>query len=171
MKPLHLIIDGSDNLGKTTVLKILSEELGLPVIKMPNMGEYIKKNSPEEFSKLFNETIIQFKEHSFLLDRGYTSSLVYSKVFGRQFRLSYIDYIEKELDPVVIILTGRYTDPLSQKTRYRSFCEDPIFSENDKAEIDIQFCNLAKKMNYPLIEVMGKTPFEVSREILSYAKK
>lgn len=101
-----VLIDGPDGTGKTTVAKRISETLEIPYVKMPNMVEYFNKNSAEEFSKLFNETIVQFADCSFVLDRGFTSSLVYSHVYKRDFDLSYIDKIHKELNPLVIILTA-----------------------------------------------------------------
>lgn len=166
MKPLHLIIDGSDNLGKTTVIDILSKELKLPVVKMPNMKEYIKNNNPEEFSKLFNETIVQFAEYPFILDRGFTSSLVYSKVFNRKFDLSYIKKIEEILTPTVIILTGRHV--VGGIVSYVSFCKDPIYKEAEKRDIDKAFCNLAYDNNYPLISVGGKTSRQITDEVLEF---
>lgn len=165
MKTQHIIIDGSDNLGKTTVLKQLSEELKLPIIKMPNMSEYIKNENAEEFSKLFNETIVQFAEHSFLMDRGFTSSLVYSKVFRRSFDLSYITKIEKILKPKVFILTGRNIQ--GGRVSYVSFQKDPIYKEDQKKRIDSAFCTLAYERDYPLIEVAGRTSSQVKNEILA----
>lgn len=165
MKPLHLIIDGSDNLGKTTVVKMLSMKLGLPIIKMPNMTEYIGRGATEEFSKLFNETIIQFREYPFILDRGFPSSLVYSSIFNREFNLSYIEETEKLLDPTVFIFTGRHASS-NGKISYHSFCEDPIFNEEEKREIDEAFCNLANNRLYNLIEVWGKHPSFIVQSIL-----
>lgn len=166
MEPLHLIIDGSDNLGKTTALQLLSEHLKLPIIKMPNMQTYIKKGDVEKYSQLFSETIIQFKQYPFLMDRGFTSSLVYSKIFGRDYNFEYLYGIEEELNPLVVIFTGRHKNPMNEEVTYKSFCKDKIFNEEQKAQVDAEFCNLAGEKGYPLIEVFGKTPLTIMNEVI-----
>ena len=168
MKPLHLILDGSDCLGKTTVLELLSTHLKTPIIKMPNMQAYIEKGDAESYSQLFNETIIQFKQYSFLLDRGFTSSEVYSKLFGRKYDLGYLKNIKEDLNPTVVILTGRHRNPMNQKISYHSFIKDKIFTEEQKAKVDAEFCRLAEERGYPLIEVYSKKPLTVMHEILKH---
>lgn len=162
--PLHLVIDGSDNLGKTTILNMLSEKLQLPIVKMPNMQRYIKDGNAEQFSQLFNETVVQFAQYPFLLDRGYSSSLVYSKLFGRSYDLSYLRGTEEVLKPTFVILTGRRR--INDEITYTSFCKDPIFDDEQKAKIDEAFCELASANNWPLVEVWGKTPEQILQEVL-----
>lgn len=159
--PLHIIIDGPDNTGKTTVCQLLSKMTGLPVVKMPNMKEYIQNHSTEEFSKLFNETLVQFKRYDFILDRGFTSSLAYSQVHERSFDLSYVDQIEKELDPSVFIMTGHVVDD-----EFKYFDVDEIFSEKDTIAVDKAFMDLAEKRKYYLIAVNGRSPKEIVTEIM-----
>lgn len=154
-KTLHLLIDGADKLGKSTVCQMLSRYYNIPIIKMPNMKEYIKKGSPEEFSKLFNETVIQFAEYDFILDRGFTSSLVYSKVFKRDFDLSYIDKIEQILKPEVHILIGQ------------RFSIDDVYNVNEVNLIDKKFYDLAVMKGYHKIIVDNKSPIEICQEIIS----
>jgi hypothetical protein len=144
-KPIHILIDGADNTGKTTVCKILGEKLKLPVIKMPNMKDYIKNHSAEEFSKLFNETIIQFKKYDFILDRGFTSSLAYSKVHDRDFDLSYIEEIEKQLDPKVFIFTGM------NESGFEYFQEDDVYTHDQNIAVDKAFIELSLKRGYKLL--------------------
>lgn len=152
--PIHIIIDGADRTGKSTVCKILEMGLQIPLIKMPNMKEYIEKGLSEEFSRLFNETIVQFKDYSFIMDRGFTSSLVYSKVFKRTFDLSYIKKIEEELKPKIFIVSGT------------SFKKDEVYSAYETEMVDLEFCRLAKEKGYPLIINKNKTPDEIANEIL-----
>jgi len=166
MKLLHLIIDGSENLGKTTVLTLLSKKLDLPIIKMPNMQDYIKNNQAEVFSKLFNETVVQFAQYSFLLDRGYTSSQVYSKLFGRDFDLGYLKDTEEILKPKIIIFTGRHKNAMNGTVTYKSFCKDKIFDEEQKSKIDEEFCRLAEERGYTLIEVIDRRPLAIAEQIL-----
>ena len=153
-KPLHILLDGTDNVGKTTMCQLLSDKLRLPIIKMPNMPEYLKKGQAEEFSKLFNETIVQFKDTDFILDRGFTSSLVYSAVFNRDFDLSYLAQIEKELNPVVFILTGH------------PFATDEIYNTSQQERIDERFRLLAEIKKYHIVEVNDKTPEQIVNRIL-----
>ena len=166
--PLHLIIDGSDNLGKTTIINLLSRKLDLPVIKMTNMGEYIKDGDAEKYSRLYNETIVQFSEFNFIMDRGFTSSLVYSEVFARTDDLSYIKNIEQKLKPIVFILTGRTNliNDYHKGIRYTSFSSDPIYQIEEKQEIDESFCKLSEEKRYHIVEVFGKSPLEICNEII-----
>lgn len=160
--PLHIIIDGPDNTGKSTICQLLSKRLHIPTVKMPNMKEYIEKGSTEEFSKLFNETLIQFKQYDFILDRGFTSSLAYSLVHNRPFDLSYIDKIEEELEPEVFILTG-----LTPNLNFEYFDLDEIYTKEQTVEVDKAFTNLATDREYDIIPVYGKTPDEIVENILA----
>ena len=162
-KPLHILIDGADNTGKSTVIRMLSRHLNLPVIKMPNMKEYIDKDQTEEFSKLFNETLVQFQEFSFIMDRGFTSSQVYSKVFKRTFNLDYIDKIEQQLSPSVFIFTNGY-----EYGNFRSFDVDEINQiEKEKGSINKEFIRIASERGYTIINVIHKSPIEICNEILT----
>src|SRR3990167_10551440 len=152
MKTLHLIIDGSDNLGKTTVIDMLSKELDLPIIKMPHELHNVDiKNHVEEFSKFFSYVVVQFRKYPFIMDRGFTSSEVYSKVFNRGFYISYTGEIEELLDPKIFIFTGRVKNPETHQFDYTSFCKDKTFNDYEKIKIDKEFCELAKRRKYHLI--------------------
>lgn len=172
-KPLHILIDGADGLGKTTICQMLSRTLNLPVIKMPNMEEYLNKGTPEEFSKLFNETIIQFAEYDFIMDRGFTSSLVYSKVNNRKDDLSYISRIEQILDPEVFILVSRshsvFADMNEMKER-KFFRADKMFDRVLVEKIDDEFARIANE-KYWSIQVNYKSPMEIVKFIISKLKE
>lgn len=160
--PLHILIDGSDNLGKTTVINLLSRKLDLPIIKMPDTAEYIEKGNVEEFSKFFNKTLVQFAEFDFIMDRGFTSSRVYSKVFKRETDLSYISMIEQKLKPQVFIFTG-----IEEGTHGNfSFHPDLVWEEKEKENIDLEYYNLAREKGYDLICVKDRTPQEICNEII-----
>lgn len=155
-KAIHILLDGADGTGKSSIALRLQTATGFPIIKMPNMKEYIENGSPEEFSRLFNETIVQFKDTNFIMDRGYTSSLVYSKIFNRTFDLTYLDEIEKQLDPLVFILTR-------QKQNYR---EDEIFDKEKVAQLDLEYTKLANKKGYRVIDTSNCQKREVTDKIL-----
>ena len=137
--PLHIIIDGADKRGKTTVIKLLSEKLKLPVIKMPDSKEFIDSGQIERVSKFFNEIIVQFHGSSFILDRGFTSSVVYSRVFNRPDDLSYISEIENVLEPVIFILTGQ------------RFEDDDVYSHSETDLVNEEDQKLAQEKDYHLI--------------------
>ena len=103
-KPFHLIIEGADKSGKSTVCALLSKKLRVPIIRMVDAPKFFKKRNIEEASEIFNKTIAQFKDFSWLVDRGYPSSLVYSKHFKRRYDFGYIEEIKKALKPVIVIL-------------------------------------------------------------------
>lgn len=106
-QPLHIIIDSADGLGKTTVCKMLSERLKIPVIKMADMPKYFHKD-PESAAEVYNKTVVQFKDSSFIQDRGWTTSFIYTSVYGREFApISYLmEEVIGQLDEKVFILTG-----------------------------------------------------------------
>lgn len=164
-KPLHVLIDGADNTGKSTVVNLLSRTLNIPIIKMPNMTEYIDKNQTEEFSKLFNETLIQFGEFDFIMDRGFTSSIVYSRIFKREFPLDYIPKIEQQLSPQVFIFTNQRTADYS--TFYKFDKDEIIQIEDSHVEINKEFTRLAESRDYHLINVFNKSPIDICNEILN----
>lgn len=156
----QIMIDAVDGCGKTTVCEILSKKLGWPIVKMPSMPEYFKKGMTEEFSKLFNDTIVQFSHVNFIMDRGYTSSLVYSKIYNRDFDLSYLEDIEAKLNNKVIILTG------DDEELFRRRPSDEIIKKEFRAGLNAEYVRLAKERNYQLIDTTHLSPEQVADEIL-----
>ena len=154
------MIDAVDGVGKTTVCNILSEKLNAPVIKMPNMHQYFKEGNAEVFSKLFNQTIVQFKQYSFIMDRGFLSSIVYSKIYNRDFDLSYLREIEEELACKIIVLTARPEVFLARKAN------DEIIKNEFRIKLNEEYVNLAKERGYIIIDTSDMTPEEVSDEVL-----
>lgn len=106
MIPIHLIIEGADGLGKSTICKELSKQLKIDVVKMPGMTKYFK-NNPEEASEIYNRTVIQHQKSSFIQDRGWPTSIVYSKAYNREVsRLKYLKEIQRKLNETIIVLVG-----------------------------------------------------------------
>lgn len=158
---LHLLLDGVDNVGKSTVVNLLSRKLDLDVVKMPGTIGFIKDETIEKVSELYNETIVQFSRHSFILDRGFTSSLVYNTVFKRNGSLDYIEQIELKLQPAVFILTR-----MNKDGRYSPLCEDPVFNYEEKVRINDEFLRLADAKGYQIVNTYDKSPEKVCNEIL-----
>lgn len=156
-QPLHILIDGPDKLGKTTIIERLSRQLNLPVVKMPDAKKYVAAGNIEEFSKFYNEIIVQFQEFDFIMDRGYPSSVAYSEVFNRDSEsVAYTKDIEQQLRPKVFILTGE-----------RPFAEDDI-PEHAVRFKDLKYVyeHLANRRGYELIDVTDKSPTEICNQII-----
>lgn len=153
-KPLHLIIEGSDKSGKSTICRLLSKKLNMPVVKMKDMPKYFNTN-PEEASEVFNKTIVQFKHVPFIMDRGYPSSIVYSAYFRRKADLMYIKDIEKELKPIVIVL-------VTENPRE----EDEIVGALDQLMLNKFYRRYAVEFGWYVIEATNLTPQQICKQIL-----
>jgi len=156
-----LIIDGVDGVGKTTVCRRLSEKLGFPVIKMPGMKEYFD-NSAEKMSKYFNSIVEQFNPGQFILDRGYPSSLVYSKIFERQDNLGYIPSHCKTLSAKVFILTAESATLSLRKAKD----EIPSITQEKRIVLDQEYKFLANFMRWEIIDTTELTTEETCQKII-----
>lgn len=158
---MNLIIDGPDGTGKSTVCELLADFLNTPVIKMPNMKQYFENGMTEEFSKFYNELLVQFKDFDFIQDRGFTSSLVYGKVYDRPFDYGYIDEIEDELDPKVFILTA------NDEVLFDRRPTDEIITQEFRIEVNKTYKDIARQRGYTIIDTTTMTPEEVTQLILA----
>lgn len=164
---MNIILEGPDGCGKTTVAGMLSHSMGIPIIKMPNMKKYFDLDLTEEFSELYNKTVCQFKQYDFIQDRGFPSSVVYSKVYGRNIDLMEIAQIQHNLNPDVFILVA--TDEILKQRRP----VDEIISDEFRSKINSEYRNLANTMGYHLIDTSNLNPAQVCDEItkkLVYAR-
>jgi thymidylate kinase len=154
-----ILIDGVDGVGKTTVCNLLAEKTGYPIIKMPNMPKYFDSN-PEEMARLFNETIIQFPG-DMILDRGYPTSLVYSKIYGRDIRqLDYVSSISSHLKPKVFILSATDKDILSRKNA------DELIDNEKRVLINKEYVEFGRMMNWNVIDTSNLEAEDVCKKIL-----
>jgi thymidylate kinase len=160
MKNKIIMIEGTDGSGKTTVCNLLSEKLNIPILKMPRMKKYFDKNITEEMSELFNRTIVQFNNFSFILDRGYVSSLVYSKIYNREFDLNYIDVIEEQLKPQIFVLT------VGEEEMFRRREKDEIINDLMRVKIREEYVKISEERNYKIIDTTNITPDQVCNKIL-----
>lgn len=156
-KPLHLILEGSDKVGKTTVCNLLSKKLKLPIIKMKDMPKLFHSR-PEEASEIFNKTIVQFKDFSFICDRGYPSSIVYNKYFKRGYNLSYLDSIVNDLEPKIFVLIGESRE------------NDDIISKRSQRNINTLYKLFSEIHGWELIYVDNKSPEDIVDEITNKLK-
>jgi thymidylate kinase len=154
MKPRQIIIDGVDKTGKTTTCQLLSKLLNMPIVKMKDMSKHFK-DRPEEASEIFNKTIAQFSDFSFILDRGFPSSLVYNKYYNRKYDLDYLIGLHKKFKPQVFILIG---NPRAT---------DDIVAENEQLEIGRLYETYAQKFGWQVIDVDFQSPSSIVLEIIS----
>lgn len=160
-KPLHIIVEGGDGTGKSTVVQLLSRKYNLPIIKMPVPQDKVRTAQIEELSEIFNKTLVQFHEIDFICDRALLSSIVYSKLLNRTYNLNYINNIEQILDPVIIIMSA-YKDGEN-----RPFRGDDIYSADEINKVDIEYLSLAQEKKYPVIYVSGKSLLKVVDEAIT----
>jgi thymidylate kinase len=103
-----IFIEGPDGSGKTELVNRLNRGGYGPIVRLPKSQEFFKKGNIEEASWIFNNTIGQLiSKCNFIVDRGYFSSLVYSKIYKRKTDLSYIWDIHKKLKPIIIFLDAK----------------------------------------------------------------
>jgi thymidylate kinase len=115
VKIKQIMLCGNDRSGKTSIARYIAKKLNWPIIKI-NTGQYVREGVPigsnelERLMKVFNETVWQFKDSNFILDRGFISTLVYSKVYERTYDTNYIlDLMETECDNLLVVHV--YTPP------------------------------------------------------------
>src|SRR5207302_10799628 len=104
-----LAFEGPDLAGKSSLISRLRdrEPWSLwPMLRMDVPPALLRDPLHREWevlSRAWNLGLVGFKRHmSFLLDRCYVSSLVYSRVYGRKADLSYIEKVEEELQPTIV---------------------------------------------------------------------
>lgn len=156
---LRIILEGPDGSSKTTQAHALARIYGIPVVKMLDSHEYFKKGNIEEAAKIFNSTLGQFDTSSFILDRGFVSTLVYAKIFKRSVDTEYLHKINRKLEPLVIILTA--TEDELRKRRPT----DRVIEEQFRNDIRTEYIGVAERYSYPIVDTTGMTPGEVTKEL------
>lgn len=80
-----VIVIGPDGVGKTTIVRRLSQMLGIPSFKCPSEKQIFRSGG--KTSLTFDSTLVHFLEQTrfrFISDRGYPCEFSYSYVFGRE---------------------------------------------------------------------------------------
>ena len=160
MKHKHIIIDGPDGCGKTTIVKMLSKKLDIPILKMLSAKSLFNKNVIEIASYTFTQLLIQLKNYEYILDRGFITSLVYSKVYNRKDDLSYLKAVEKQMKPVIIILTATNEELFKRRP------VDAIISREQRIKVKDEYDRLAKEQKYNLIDTTGLTRKQVLNKVI-----
>lgn len=90
-----IIFEGSDYSGKTTLVERLSHQVGWPIFFKPDTKKYFP-NDWDKYQNFYTLLTYNFflqwpKNASLIVDRLWLSAIIYSKAFGRNDDLSYID--------------------------------------------------------------------------------
>lgn len=137
MSPSILVV-GPDRVGKTTIVRHLSEILKIPSFKCPAEKSIFREGGRSSLA--FDYTLTHFLRqtgHRFISDRAYPCEWVYSKVFQREtdaVLLAKIDDMHAELGTQILYLSSsvpptepddlvpmeRYEDV---RMTYDDFCE------------------------------------------------
>lgn len=161
---LHIIIDGCDSVGKTTLCRNLSQALRIPVTHMEKAKEVFttrKTCDIETLSYMYNHTLVQLKQHSFIIDRGFVSSLVYTEVYERPAeKVEYIRNIERALEPIVYILVNRDIKTLKARG-------DEVVPVADFEYIQSTYEVIAKNRGYAVLDVTDLSPLRVYEQVMA----
>lgn len=152
----RIIIDGVDGIGKSTQCKLLGEYLGLPIIRMPDY----KGGDIEQSAYIFNNTLTQFYG-SYIIDRGFVTSLVYSKVMKRRANLGYIFDIREHFTHL-IILSSTKDEFTERQHRNKNGLK---FTYSQLLEINETYLEFAFKFGATVINVKDKDVSDVHKEI------
>jgi thymidylate kinase len=166
----HIFIEGTDAVGKSTLTKSLSKILNLDIIRMQKAVKGFKNDTIEDMSYIFSTTIAQLKNYDFIVDRGFVSSLVYSKIYKRKYNFEYINDVNKSLKPIIIILTS----DIGTIIRRRKV--DKIITNSKRNEIIKEYENVYKKLksknyNVHLIDTTNLNKKEVLDKSIEILKK
>jgi energy-coupling factor transporter ATP-binding protein EcfA2 len=133
-----ILVVGPDRVGKTTIVKHLSEILNIPSFKCPAEKSIFKEGGRSSLA--FDYTLTHFLSqtgHRFVSDRAYPCEWVYSAVFGREtddVLLECIDSMHESLGTKILYLYSSVTpteeDDLVPKERYH----DVVKGYNDFCE-------------------------------------
>ena len=115
-----ILFEGPDKTGKTTLAKLMSYRLTMPLFVPPRSQydneRYDYKEQNECFYEGVNKTVLEVCKSmdNFILDRFFISDFVYSVFYGRKANLD-ISEIVKIKQKVLIVLTSATVD--DQKSR------------------------------------------------------
>lgn len=168
---MHVFIEGPDGVGKTTLIRKLQKSTTFPVIKMKIADKGFRLGSIEDLSYVFNTTLMQFKDYSFIVDRGFLTSLVYSKIFNRQYDFEYINIVNKTLNPVIILLTAKKSTLLERRKKDKTISDDMRSKVYDTYNWLYKQNQQVKKFDIFRVDTTNLTPQQVFEKVDKYLLK
>ena len=169
IKTLHIIVEGADGIGKSTLSKKLSTKLKLPLLRMVKAKKAFTSDTIEDLSIVFNHTLLQLKDTNYVVDRGPISSIIFSKVYERTDDLEYIYSICEKINPLAIYLTS--TD---RQQMFNQRKKDRLIDTAHRKKIYKEYANFFKTQNtfkVLKINVKNKTRQDVLDAVLNYLIK
>lgn len=139
-----VLVDGPDGVGKTGYSKLLASKLGWPRLEMRPAGD---TDGIEEKSKVFNAVIrdLDDQDVDLVIDRGPTSSIVYSSVFNRPEPEHAWNTI-RAVEPVIVYLR---CDAHELAVRY----DDELFDSDQIAAIASEYDDFMGSIDLKVYEI------------------
>jgi thymidylate kinase len=111
--PLVVAVEGVDRCGKTTLLKNMMViepfkfwpmfKLQVPPAVLSGIDTVVGGQTIEAYARAFNDALVTMRKTiSFLTDRSFVSSIIYSTLFGRPIDWQYVTHLATELAPIII---------------------------------------------------------------------
>lgn len=148
-----IMVAGPEGAGKTSLVMKLCTKHWIPRIRM-KVNKHIFNTCIEECSETFNLMLGQFssifeREHA-IVERGFMSSLVYSRVYNRKYDLSYIDDVIKQLDNKlkVVLLIADYK--ILEQRRQR----DKLISHKDYEKLMKTYLEVAEELKEKGVDIL-----------------
>ena len=166
LKPLHIMVEGPDGIGKTTSATKISTKLHIPLLKMVKAKKAFNNNTIEDLSYVFNHTLLQLKDISYVVDRGPISSIIYSNVFKRSNDLKYLYSICEKINPLIFYLTSSNKNQMFAQKKH-----DRIITIAERVAIHNEYAKFFDSkcpFNYTKINIINKSRQEVVQAILDY---
>jgi thymidylate kinase len=145
------MVDGPDCAGKSTIVQGLKDHFNFRLIKQP-VSKSLWKSCIEENSEVFNHILAQFGDVDMIVDRGFPSSFVYSKVFKRKYNLSYVKDCVKFYKDLIIIHVTCSEDVLNNRYTLRW---DKVIKWEELMKIRLEYIDFFKKqcLGFKVVEI------------------
>lgn len=133
-----LLVVGPDRVGKTTLVKHMSEMTGMPAFKCPSEKEIFRHGGRS--SLVFDYTLTHFLQQTdfrFISDRAYPCEWVYSQVFDRETDgelLKRIDEAHAKMGTIIIFVQS--SEPPKE--------EDDLVAKEDYQKIRLKYQQFAQ---------------------------
>lgn len=169
LKKLIIFCEGTDGVGKSTIAKKLSNILDLPLVRMVKTDTAFKRKIIEDFAYVFNNVLCQIRNLSYIVDRGPLSSVIYSQIYQRKSKLSYIYPILEKIKPVVLFLT---TSKMSVIFERKKIDKIILFADRQKIWQGYEdFFSTQQLVECFRIDTTNKTVPQITNEILKYLQR
>jgi thymidylate kinase len=155
-KQIIIILEGHDKSGKTSIAKVLSEKIKVPIFKVVrNKYDWDK----EANLKYGTEQITQFLQQtgaSVILDRWHPSDFMYSKLFGRTVDLKKINGIDRRLSQLdaVIIYCYKHQDNYEVDEEDKDFVNPSMYGK--MTSLYQQYASLYSQCRYIFLNTSDK---------------